>query len=337
MNMKKTMVLLVTFALAACGGGSSGSSPSQSQSVSTNNNPIIELETSAAVSANEPLRVSPTVTDADTITYKWAVNNDDVTIEDDDSQSTTFSFPASNEEKTYTLTLTVTDSKGASSSKAMLVKVAAMAKQNQAPIIELVESVDVNNNEPLTVNPTVSDPDGDSLIFEWSTSDEVNVSNSNDRSTTFSFPERDSDKSYALTLTVTDSKGAWSAKIMTVNVLGKIPDNKSPIIDLMSNKTVESNQTVLFSPTVSDPENDELSYQWSSDDASVIFSDSTLVESSVTFPAVSVQRKMTISLTVTDSHGNESIEHVEITLKPKDTSAEPTAPLVSIFNTTSGN
>ena len=333
------MVLLVTFALAACGGGSSGSSPSQSQPVSTNNNPIIELETSAAVSANEPLRVSPTVTDADgdTITYKWAVNNDDVTIEDDDSQSTTFNFPASNEEKTYTLTLTATDSKGASSSKAMLVKVAAMAKQNQAPIIELVESVDVNNNEPLTVNPTVSDPDGDSLIFEWSTSDEVNFSNSNDRSTTFSFPERDSDKSYALTLTVTDSKGAWSAKIMTVNVLGKIPDNKSPIIDLMSNKTVESNQTVLFSPTVSDPENDELSYQWSSDDASVIFSDSTLVESSVTFPAVSVQRKMTISLTVTDSHGNESIEHVEITLKPKDTSAEPTAPLVSIFNTTSGN
>jgi len=337
MNMKKAIVLLVTFALAACGGGSSGSSPSQS--VPTNNNPVIDLDTSATVSDNEPLRVSPTVTDADgdVITYKWAVNNDDVTIEDDDSPSTTFNFPASNEEKTYTITLTATDSKGASSSKAMQVKVAAMTTQNQAPIIELVESVDVNNNEPLTVNPTVSDPDGDSLTFKWSTSDEVNVSNSNDRSTTFSFPAHDSNKSYALTLTVTDSNGAWSAKTMTVNVLGKIPDNKPPIIDLVANKTVESNQTVLFSPTVSDPENDELSYQWSSDDSSVIFSDSTLVQSSVTFPAVSVQRKIIISLTVTDSHDNESIEHVEITLEPKDTSAEPTAPLVSIFNTTSGN
>lgn len=333
------MVLLVTFALAACGGGSSDSSPSQSQSLPTNNNPVIELETSTTVRNNEPLRLSPTVTDADgdVITYKWAVNNDDVSIEDDDSQSTTFSFPASNEEKTYTLTLTATDSKGASSSKTMLVKVAAMTIQNQAPIIELVESVNVNNNEPLTVNPRVSDPDGDSLILEWSTSDEVNISNSNDRSTTFRFPVRDSDKSYALTLTVTDSKGAWSVKIMTVNVLGKIPDNKSPVIDLVAKKTVESNQTVLFSPTVSDPENDELKYQWSSDDSSVIFSDSTLVESSVTFPAVSVQRKIIISLTVSDSHDNESIKHVEITLEPKKSPTESTAPLISIFNTGSGN
>ncbi len=339
------MVLLVTFALAACGGGSSGSSPSQSQSqsqsqsVPTNNNPVIELETTATVSDNQPLRVSPTVTDpdGDVITYKWAVSNDDVTIEDDKSQSTTFKFPESDAEKTYTLTLTATDSQGASSSKAMLVKVSAMTAQNQAPVIELVESVDVKTNESLTVNPTVSDPDGDSLTFKWSASDGVIIADSNVKSTTFNFPVNDTVKSYNLTLTVTDSKGASSVKIIEVKVLEKVPDNKPPIIDLVANKTVESNQTVLFSPTVSDPESDELSYQWSSDDTSVIFSDSALVDSSVTFPQVNLQHKVIVSLTVTDSHDNESTESVEITIEPKAVSTEPTAPLVSIFSTSSGN
>lgn len=337
--MKKAMVFLVTFALAACGGGSSGSSPSQSQSLPTNNNPVINLETTATVSDNQPLRVSPTVTDpdGDVITYKWAVSNDDVTIENDKSQSTTFKFPESDAEKNYTLTLTATDSQGASSSKAMLVKVSAMTAQNQAPVIELVESVDVKTNESLTVNPTVSDPNGDSLTFKWSASDEVNITDSNVKSATFSFPVLDSEQRYTLTLTVIDAKGATSSKTLTVTVMVQIPDNKPPIIDLVSKKTVESNQTVLFSPTVSDPENDQLSYQWSSDNADVIFSGRTLVDSSVTFPAVNVQQKVIISLTVKDSHNNESTKNIEVTIEPKEDSSEPTAPLVSIFNTSSGN
>jgi hypothetical protein len=130
---------------------------------------------------------------------------------------------------------------------------------NQPPIITSLEA-EADWTAPsgnLQVTCNASDPEGDELSYEWS----ANGGAINGEGATIDWTASDSVGSYNVTVTVIDSFGGEVTSLVTITVIA----NRPPTITSMvadADWTLLSG-TLQVTCTASDPDGDELSYEWS--------------------------------------------------------------------------
>lgn len=330
--MKLLIVILASLSLIACGGGSSSkSTDSGVLVVEKNHQPIIDLVDTKTIASGEPLTLAPKVTDPDghTLTYRWRASTDNVSIDTPSSASTIINFPKDNEDKSYSIELIATDEKGMTSSKIMKVLVKGSQSINQSPMIELVSTKLVQSGATTIFSPTVNDPDNDMMTYVWTSNDDsVIFSNASSLLSTVTFAPVNIEQTVVITLTATDSHDNSSAHNISVTIVPK--ENQSPVINLTSTKSVDSGAAIIFTPVVSDPEHDPLTYAWSSAHAGVEFAKPNALFSAITFPVVTAQQSIVVTLTVTDSYDNSAAHDITVTIVPAPNLPKVYAPIVTI-------
>ena len=128
--------------------------------------------------------------------------------------------------------------------------------------------------------------------------------------------------SYAPTVTSAGGFGAGNSRTLNVTVANY--GNHPPIVDAGADRTVREGEAVTLNGTASDPDDDQLTYLWTSDRPGLSISDSDTLSPSFTAPQVSQNATITFTLTATDSHNATSSDRVGIAVTA--TAAQPDAP-----------
>ncbi len=135
--------------------------------------------------------------------------------------------------------------------------------RNQAPSAELsADKTEVAVGEQVTLDGTASaDPDGDPLLFRWSVDapqgSSVDVSNHRTRNLTL---KPDAPGTYTVRLSVDDGEFESPQASVSLEATG----TGAPVADAGDDQSVEVGAEVTLDGTASsDPNGDELTYQWS--------------------------------------------------------------------------
>ncbi|MCG7531818.1 hypothetical protein MHM98_10765 [Psychrobium sp. MM17-31] len=210
--------------------------------------------------------------------------------------------------------------------------------ENRPPVVEVITDITIASGATYQPSPVVSDPDGDSVTFAWlANNDGITVDDSSTKSPVFTFPIRETEESYMLTLKVDDTKGGVVEKQVAVNVRANVIVSSSPVIGDIPKQTVESKQTIILKPQVSDLDGDIESYHWTSSDADVTFSDENILSPTISFPETDSVKEITLYLSVVDSKGNETNADVAIELSPKSVRELPALPAITITDSAAGS
>jgi hypothetical protein len=139
---------------------------------------------------------------------------------------------------------------------------------NNPPIIAAISGQTLNVNETRNLPISVSDPDGDALTVTTGSSNngivEASViSNSEIRIRGVSA------SSASVTVTVTDTRGGRTSTVFSVTVNAPPPANNPPTIATIPNQTVDVGRSVTIDLTLSDLDNDPLTFSPASANAAI--------------------------------------------------------------------
>ena len=222
--------------------------------------------------------------DGDHLTYRWSHDSAlNITLADTATTlSPSFTAPQVDSNTTITFTLTATDTHNATSSDQMTVTITDMPANNP-PVVDAGADRIVVEGEPLTLNGTASDQDGDHLTYRWSHDSALNITLADTATTlspSFTAPQVDSNTTITFTLTATDTHNATSSDQMAVTITDMPANNppvviaatgpadqapnRAPVAEIGLDLTAWPGQTVTLNGTASaDPDGDPLTYLWS--------------------------------------------------------------------------
>ncbi len=172
---------------------------------------------------------------------------------------------------------------------------------NRPPIITNLEA-EAEGTTPsgsLQVMCSASDPDGDQLGYTWSAS--AGDVGGNGDTVTWVAPL--SEGSYSVAVTVTDGRGGEVTDYVTVAVAVNEPPAISSLI-ADADWTTPSG-TIQVTCTASDPDGDELSYEWSANGGTI-----TGTGAAVNWIAPGEVGTYQVAVVVTDGHGEEDTRFV---------------------------
>ncbi|MDH4269750.1 MAG: PKD domain-containing protein [Dehalococcoidia bacterium] len=172
---------------------------------------------------------------------------------------------------------------------------------NRQPIITSLEA-EAERTTPsgsLQVMCSASDPDGDQLGYIWSAS-AGDISGDGD-AVTWVAPV--SEGSYSVAVTVTDGRGGDVTDYVTVAVRANEPPTISSLIADPDWTTPSG--TIQVTCTASDPDGDELSYEWSASGGSISGTGTV-----VNWTAPEEVGIYHVTVAVTDGHGGEDTRFV---------------------------
>lgn len=135
--------------------------------------------------------------------------------------------------------------------------------ENQIPVISSVsgDPASVALGGSSTITCVASDPDGDSLSYNWSTT--AGSLSGIGKVVTWTAP--DVAGTYSISVTIDDGRGGTADKsyAITVTVVAKEP-NRLPVITSLtaSPKTIEPNTSTTITCVATDPDGDLLTYRW---------------------------------------------------------------------------
>lgn len=196
----------------------------------------------------------------------------------------------------YALSLTVTDQQNESDTASVTLTVTT---SNKAPIATLESERDITLNESTTLQcQQCSDPDGDTLSYNWQLQAKPVNSTSQLTNNTSATPSIVADKEgdYVVVLTVSDGQLSSNQATSVLHA----SSNKKPITLVTYATSITVDEQVLLDASNSyDPEGQPLSYQWE-----VISSQGQATLSSNTIPkptfSASVEGQVVISLRTND-------------------------------------
>ncbi len=133
---------------------------------------------------------------------------------------------------------------------------------NRAPIVTVTTPLTVNEGSQITLSGSATDPDNDSLSYAWgeTSGPRVKLASYSDTTTTFTAPiiYPDTNKVLVFLLTADDGHGGRSSATVTVNV---VSTHHTPTV-VCQDMTVSEKSEVTLSSTITNPDNDVLSYAW---------------------------------------------------------------------------
>jgi VCBS repeat-containing protein len=205
-----------------------------------NQAPVITPPADITVSEGEMISITPQVKDPD---------GDDVVVSYSGFMNQSVYVTKPGDAGEHFITIVASDGTG----EAKAVVKVTVTKKNQAPVIEKLSSITVNEGDVVTVKPVAADPDGDKITFSFSEpvgTDGTWKTTAGDAGT------------YLVTVTATDGKDE-TKQTLTVVVESK---NSPPVItldDLTVNVTTGETARVILSPQVLDKDGDKVDITFS--------------------------------------------------------------------------
>ena len=262
------------------------------------------------------LRGTATDPEGDTLTYAWDSLGGG-TFGDASALDTTWTAPAkTHARQDIVLTLTVTDDGTGQLSHAAEVNVRVRENQRPTASARATTPTTVNGLGRVTLKATASDPDTPMLTFAWTSSGGGSFRDALALDTKWTAPPKNNAaQDLTLTLTVTDDGYEERAATMTVQVT--VRANRAPAATASATPptTVYGLGTVMLRGTATDPDGDGLEYTWSSNGVGAFENDEAL-ETVWTAPrALSADRAVVITFTVSDGARASAPATVSITVR----------------------
>ncbi len=222
----------------------------------------------------------------DKLSYAWTQTaGDRVTFSSTTDPTISFVAPAVNvgQVKLLRFGLSVNDGHGGIDNTSINVIVIHL---NRPPIVTANTPLTVNEGSQVTLSGSATDPDNDKLSYAWgqSSGPHVKLASYYDTTTTFTAPMiyPDTNKVLLFMLTADDGHGGKSTATVTVNVVS----THHPATVVCQDMTVSEKSQVTLSATVTNPDNDVLSYAWKQTSGQPVALSST-IDANPTFTAPS--------------------------------------------------
>jgi hypothetical protein len=155
-----------------------------------------------------------------------------------------------------TVTLTATDGHGGSASAAFTITV---TNTNRPPVVAAIRDTTISENQPLTLTPSGSDPDGDALTWSGANLPAGASVNATTGVLTWTPSYTQAGVYGGVTLTAQDAQGASTSVSFTLTVLDA---NRPPTVASIHDTTVVGDDvtTLMLTPSGSDPDGDVLTW-----------------------------------------------------------------------------
>ena len=274
---------------------------------SVNDEPTITIDSTLTTDEDNNQSLSFTFSDVDGDTVSASVS----TQADHGIASvsgTTISYaPDANFNGSDSFTLTLTDSAGYTTTQVISVTVNSV---NDEPTITIDSTLttDEDNNQSLTF--TFSDVDGDTVSASVTTQAEHGVASVSVSGTTISYaPDANFNGSDSFTLTLTDSAGYSTTKIISVTVNSV---NDEPTITIDSTLTTNEDNTQSLTFTFSDVDGDTVSASVSTQASHGVASVSGTTVSYA--PDANFNGSDSFTLTLTDNAGYTTTQVISVTV-----------------------
>lgn len=267
--------------------------------------------------------------DGDTLSYSWTQSpSSTVTLSNANTAQASFVAPEVSSDTTVTFTVTVDDGE-AQATDAVSVTILAPdpVVTNNAPevVIEPVTGQQAVDTTVYLDARESSDPDGDTLTFEWSqvSGPSVTINDANQARANFVVPALDVSDSVVFQVAVSDGELTSTAQL-EVELRGA---NTAPIAvaaSIPNSSSVESGTAVtLTAASSSDADGDVLAYTWTQLEGPMVeLSSSDGETATFTAPTVSAVTNLEFRLTVSDGQ-LEATDDIVITVNPRTTTTPP--------------
>lgn len=189
---------------------------------------------------------------------------------------------------------------------------------NQAPVVTLPETVTVRETLQAIIAITVSDAENDALTYTWTQLDgtEVTLVGADSLNVNFNAPAVDVEETITLQLVVSDGTNEVTNTVAVVVVPNNIPE----ITDVTADQTVNEGDTATLNITASDADDDNLTYRWVVDGATVTLTGDTTNTITFTAPSVTSDTDLTVQVFVSDGFDEVRSESRTVTVKNVETS-----------------
>ena len=282
----------------------------------TNWAPVLETPGSRTVAINGQLSFPVTATDmdGDTLTYSATGLPSGATF-----SGQTFSWtPTSDQVGTYQVAFAVTDGQFSDSETVTITVEGSGAVANNPPSFNAINVPPANENAPLTISVSASDPDGDPITY--STGSLPSGASFSGQSLTWT-PTYEQSGVYQVTFTASDgtSEATETISITVANV------NRAPVLTSLSDQSSDGASPLTFAVAAADPDGDTLTYS-----ASGLPSGATFVDGGFSWtPAANQIGAYDITFAVSDGELQDS---ESVTLYIVGTGPDTTAPTVTRCN-----
>lgn len=279
--------------------------------------PIIDsvIASTARVAPGESISLTANAHDPnaeDTISYTWTAAAGSFSAP---SASTT-NWTAPSSVGTFPLTLSIRDPHGATVTVQIQAVVAANSGVGSAEISAVLNTWPVVTN--LAALPTyleksgkslitaqASDPDGDSLVYSWSSSCAGSFGEAKGPTPSFTLDAAEAANQCSLSVTVSDGRGGSASGTLVLPV-GKPTVATAPAITVVTQSatTVDANETIRLAVRATDPQNLPLTFSWTASEGALSAQLDTSGSSEVSWTApATAATNWTITATATDSLG----------------------------------
>ena len=241
------------------------------------------------------------------LNYEWHASGGNIS-----GEGATTTWIAPGEVGEYVVSVNVTDGDGNWTTQSVTIAV----RENHPPeIVDLRAGKEwIMPSGNCTISCEASDPDNDSLSYEWLASG-GNITGKGD-TVTWVAPEDIGN--YTITVVVTDEFGGEGSASLSI----KVAFNKRPIIEdlivtarhkyleeISGGYKIGIGQSCEIECEASDPDGDELFYEWSTDGGDVSGEGDTVI-----FTAPLSSYTVTVTVTVSDSNGGATTDSVAFTV-----------------------
>ena len=272
---------------------------------------VVTNETRIAPGAKTTISVSATDPDGDELTYSFEADSDFEVEQTDTPNEATVTAPDS-AGVSGSIAVTVSDSYGAEATASVRVT----TRDNQRPSVETLTAPRtlLEPGATTTIRARVEDPDGNDLSYDWSAEGDFEVAQREDPSTAGVTAPEQPDATGAVTLTVTDDRGGET----TASLDFETTKNRPPeIVSLTATPLqVEAGGTIQLTVTAEDPNDDELTYQWSAPSGWMLTADG---ESAELNAPDEFGETAELEVTVEDERGSTTTGRLTVSTSAPDT------------------
>ncbi|CAH9053171.1 Chitinase A [Pseudoalteromonas sp. CIP111854] len=206
--------------------------------VPPNRAPVVSVDGQVSIANGGTAVVTASATDADRdpLTYSWTADAA-LSLANANSASVSVTAPTVTTDTNYTLTVTVSDGT-VSVSKGVTVTVSATS--NNAPVLDPVANVTVEEMASINVNAVATDADNDTLTYTWNVPAGLTLSGSG-ASVSLSAGEVSQDTTYTVSVSVSDGTASVSESFQVT-----VTDTTGSVDTWERNKVYVGGDTVVY-------------------------------------------------------------------------------------------
>ena len=251
----------------------------------------------------------------DALTYRWSQTGGTPDVGLSPANDTaSFTTPVVKQDTQLTFTLTVNDGNEEGDAS---VTITVNNNESDYPVAVVTGPLEADENSIITLNGLrSSDPNGDTLTYLWTAPQGITLSNATAPAPTFTAPQVVQPEDLEFELTVRDTDGNQNGATLAVRVLNSV--NEPPDAVVTGPPDVGENVIITLNGSNStDPNGDDLSYEWEYLTGTPVLALSGVNTSSLEFETPNVHGTVDLEfrLTVTDLHGDSDTADLTVTLQ----------------------